>query len=91
MTEVLLYTCPTCEASSSANRRLVNINGICPNCTHEFSATPLDSSSDFQLPESVPFFKCGKLKIFKKPFLTLEQFKRFKKYLISNSKIRNGH
>ena len=64
MTEVLLYDCPSCTASCSVAPDLVGLNVVCPNCSQEFTATPVDSA-DFQLPETVPFFKSGKLEILK--------------------------
>jgi hypothetical protein len=65
MTEVLLYTCPTCEASCSVAPDLAGINVVCPSCGQEFTATPPNSASDFQLPETIPFFKSGKLELLK--------------------------
>jgi len=65
MTEVLLYDCPSCTASCSVAPDLVGLNVVCPNCTQEFTATPPESASDFQLPETIPFFKSGKLEILK--------------------------
>ena len=65
MTEVLLYDCPSCTASCSVSQELVGLNVVCPNCTPEFIAPPPDSAADFQLPETVPFFKSGKLEILK--------------------------
>jgi hypothetical protein len=62
MTEVLLYDCPSCTASCSIAPDLVGLNVVCPNCTQEFTATPVDSA-DFQPPETVPFFKSRKLEI----------------------------
>ena len=64
MTQVLIYDCPSCTASCSVSQELVGLNVVCPNCTQEFTATPVDSA-DFQLPETVPFFKSGKLEILK--------------------------
>ena len=65
MTEVLLYTCPTCEANCSVAPDLACLNVVCPSCGQEFTATPPDSAADLQLPETVPFFKSGKLEILK--------------------------
>ena len=65
MIEVLLYTCPTCEESCSVAPDLVCLNVVCPSCGQEFTATPPDSSADFQLPDAIPFFKYGKLEILK--------------------------
>jgi hypothetical protein len=64
MTEVLLYNCPSCSTSCSVVLELVGLNVVCPNCTQEFTATSVDSA-DFQLPETVTFFKSGKLEILK--------------------------
>jgi hypothetical protein len=65
MTEVLLYTCPNCEASCSVALDLAGFNVVCPSCAQEFTATPPDSSANFQLPDAIPFFKSGKLEILK--------------------------
>ena len=65
MTEVLLYTCPNCEASCSVALDLAGLNVVCPSCAQEFTATPPDSSANFQLPDAIPFFKSGKLEILK--------------------------
>jgi len=65
MTEVLLYDCPSCTASCSVFPELVGLNVVCPNCTQEFTATAPDTASDFQIPDSIPFFKSGKLEILK--------------------------
>jgi len=64
MTEVLLYTCPTCEASCSVAPDLVGLTVVCPHCSQEFTATP-PGSADFQLPDAIPFFKSGKLELLK--------------------------
>ena len=64
MTEVLLYTCPTCEASCSVAPDLVSLTVVCPHCSQEFTVTPPESA-DFQLPKTIPFFKSGKLEILK--------------------------
>jgi hypothetical protein len=64
MTDILLYDCPSCTASCSVAPNLVGLNVVCPNCTQEFTATPPESA-DFQLPETIPFFKSGKLEILK--------------------------
>ena len=66
MTQVLLYQCPNCDASCSVDTDLVGLNVVCPNCTQEFTATPPDTASDFELPDAIPFFKSGKLEILKK-------------------------
>jgi hypothetical protein len=65
MTEVLLYTCPTCEASCSVDLDLAGLNVVCPSCGQEFTATPTDPISEIQLPDAIPFFKSGKLEILK--------------------------
>ena len=65
MTEVLLYDCPTCEADCSVAPDLVYLNVVWPSCGQEFTATPPDSSANFQLPDAIPFFKSGKLEILK--------------------------
>ena len=36
MTEVLLYTCPTCEANCSVAPDLARLNVVCPSCGQEF-------------------------------------------------------
>ena len=64
MRDHLLYICPHCETSCSVALDQVGRNVVCPNCSQEFTATPVDSA-DFQLPETVPFFKSGKLEILK--------------------------
>jgi len=64
MTDLLLYTCPTCDASCSVAPDLVGLNVVCPNCTQELTVTPPESA-DFQLPKTIPFFKSGKLEILK--------------------------
>ena len=64
MTDILLYDCPSCTASCSVAPNLVGLNVVCPNCTQEFTATPPESA-DFQLPETIPFFKSGKLELLK--------------------------
>ena len=65
MTEVLLYDCPNCTTSCSVALDLVCLNVVCPSCGQEFTATPPDLASDFQLPDAIPFFKSGKLEILK--------------------------
>ena len=65
MTEVILYTCPTCEANCSVAPDLVRLNVVCPSCGQEFTANPPDPISEIQVPEAMPFFKTGKRKILK--------------------------
>jgi DNA-directed RNA polymerase subunit RPC12/RpoP len=65
MSDILLYTCPNCEASCSVALDLAGLNVVCPSCGQEFTATPPDLASDFQPPANVPFFKSGKLEILK--------------------------
>lgn len=65
MSELLLYTCPNCEANCSVAPDLVCLNVVCPSCEQEFTATPPDLAFDFQPSANVPFFKSGKLEILK--------------------------
>ena len=65
MSDLLLYTCPNCEANCSVAPDLVCLSVVCPSCAQEFTATPPDSSVNFQLPDAIPFFKSGKLEILK--------------------------
>ena len=43
MTEVLLYTCPTCEASCSVAPDLAGLNVVLPSCGQEFTAKILEA------------------------------------------------
>ena len=65
MSDLLLYTCPNCEANCSVAPDMVCLNVVCPSCGQEFTATPPDSAADLQLPDAIPFFKSGKLEIIK--------------------------
>ncbi len=64
MTDILLYDCPSCTVSCSVAPDLVGLTVVCPHCSQEFTATPPESA-DFQLPETIPFFKSGKLELLK--------------------------
>jgi hypothetical protein len=63
MTGVLIYDCPSCAVSCSVTPDLVCLNVVCSNCNQEFTATPPDSASNFQLPEMIPCFKSGKFEL----------------------------
>lgn len=63
MTEVVLYQFPSCDANCSVAPDLVGLNFVYPSRGQEFTATPPDTASDFQLSNAVPFFKSGKIEI----------------------------
>ena len=65
MSDLFNYTCPNCEANCSVAFDLAGLNVVCPSCGQEFTATPPNDASKFQLPDAILFFKSGKLGILK--------------------------
>lgn len=57
------YTCPNCSKECAVAESLTGQNVICPNCSEEFFATAPDNNSQVIVPEKLPFFKSGRLKI----------------------------
>jgi DNA-directed RNA polymerase subunit RPC12/RpoP len=57
------YTCPSCSKECAVAESLTGQNVICPNCSNEFFATPPADNSQVIIPEKLPFFKSGRLKI----------------------------
>jgi hypothetical protein len=64
MSDILLSS-PSFETSCSVALDLAGLNVVCPSCGQEFTATPPDPISEFQLPDAIPFFKSGKLELLK--------------------------
>jgi len=58
-----VYTCPHCNESCTIEAQYTGQNIQCPSCLNEFFATAPTVEDTLSIPEKIPFFKSGRLKI----------------------------